>query len=124
MSHTATVKTELRSRQMIQRAAKAMKLECSVGDFTQTFYQGTPQKGDVLVKLPGWSYPVLINTKTAEVHFDNFNGIWGEAARLDDLIQEYSLLTAEDELQQFVLEGWTITRQKQPNGDVQLIIEQ
>ena len=31
------------------------------------------------VKLPDWVYPVVCNTATGQVQYDNFNGRWGDA---------------------------------------------
>ena len=32
----------------------------------------------LLVRLPGWTYPVVIDPQTGEVRYDNFEGRWKE----------------------------------------------
>lgn len=125
MSHTATVKTEFRNRAVVQRAAEALGLECEVGEgLKYEMYDDSIATGDVILKLPGWNYPVVIDTKTGDAKYDNYNGAWGDIARLEEFMQEYTLQVAENEAQEFVLQGWNVSRQKQENGDIQLVIEQ
>lgn len=123
MSHTATVQTQVRRPKMIQKAAKALGFSCSVGQFRQQFFQSKAESGDVAVTLPGWKYPVLFDTKTGEVKYDNYNGMWGDLQPLEKLMQEYALQVAEEEAQEFTLQGWTMQRVVQPNGDVQIVLE-
>jgi hypothetical protein len=47
------------------------------------------------VQLPGWHYPVTINTKTGECTFDNYSGRWGEEKHLDSLKQGYAVEAAK-----------------------------
>ena len=77
--------------------------------------------GDISVKLKDWKFPVLVNTTTGDMHFDNYNGSWGKIEELNKLVQEYSLQTAEEQLEEFRLQGWDIQRQKQENGDIQIV---
>lgn len=127
MSHTAKVVMQFKNPRMLAKAAKALGCPCEVGEFTEGFYEGRAtggkSHGNVKIQLPNWNYPVLIDTKTGDVSYDNYNGQWGDIAELNKLSQEYGLQIAEDEAQEFVLKGWSISRQKQPNGDIQLIIE-
>ena len=62
-----------------------------------------------------------MNTATGDIHFDNYNGSWGKIEELNKLVQEYSLQTAEEQLEEFRLQGWDIQRQKQENGDIQIV---
>ena len=73
------------------------------------------------MKLKDWKFPVLVNTTTGDMHFDNYNGSWGKIEELNKLVQEYSLQTAEEQLEEFRLQGWDIQRQKQENGDIQIV---
>jgi hypothetical protein len=42
------------------------------------------------VKLPGWQYPIVIDTVTGDIRYNNFNGHWGDASQLDKLLQAYA----------------------------------
>lgn len=124
MSHTATVSTQVRRPKLIQKAATALGFECTVGRFSQKFYQAEIHTGDVLVKLPGWQYPVIFDTKKGQAAYDNYDGKWGDIQQLNRLIQEYAIRVTEEEAQEFTLQGWQMQRVTQPNGDVQIILEQ
>ena len=49
----------------------------------------------MLVQLPGWRYLVAIDTLTGAVHYDNFNGHWGERRHLDLFLQAYAVEKAK-----------------------------
>ena len=42
------------------------------------------------VTLPGWTYPVVIDTASGDVRYDNFGGAWGSQHQLDRLMQAYA----------------------------------
>jgi len=128
MSHTAHVATQVKSIPVIQRVCKALGLTCEIGAFTEKFYDaiygtGTPQTGNVRIQLPGWTYPVLIDTTTGAAKYDNYNGQWGDITQFHNLAQEYSLAVARQETNKFALQGWAVKRVTQPNGDIQIIME-
>jgi hypothetical protein len=45
----------------------------------------------LLVQLPGWRYPAVIDTLTGTIKYDNFEGRWGEQTHLDRLLQMYAV---------------------------------
>ena len=45
----------------------------------------------LLVKLPGWHYPVVVDTASGETKFDNYNQAWGKQSELDKLLQAYAV---------------------------------
>ena len=45
-------------------------------------YGGNVYEG-IGLQLPGWNYPVVINTETGLASYDNFNGSWGKEIELD-----------------------------------------
>ena len=55
---------------------------------------------------------------------ENYGGQWGNIEEFHKLSQEYSLQIAENEAAEFTLQGWTVERQKQDNGDILLVIQQ
>ena len=121
MSHVATVKTAIRNLPVLVVACKALGLtEIKAGQQTVQLYSEKVE-GNFSVKLPGWKYPVVVNTTTGQILFDNFEGRWGEIDELNKLTQEYSLTCAEEQLEEFRLQGWDIQLQKQENGDIQIV---
>ena len=51
----------------------------------------------LLVRLPDWLYPVVVDTTTGQVHFDNYNGAWGDQEQLDRFLQAYAVEKARIE---------------------------
>ena len=45
----------------------------------------------LIVQLPGWDYPLAIDTLTGVIHYDNFGGEWGDQAQLDHFLQMYAV---------------------------------
>lgn len=123
MSHRVTIKTQMRDLDALRAACVAKGLTCQVGPQTVTVF-ATKVQCNFSVKLPDWVFPVCVDTKTGEVHYDNYGGSWGDINALHDFTQEYSLMLAEREAQELMLQGWTVERVKQENGDVQLVLQQ
>ena len=40
----------------------------------------------MIVQLPGWQYPAVIDTGTGQIHFDNFEGAGRHRGRLGELL--------------------------------------
>ena len=123
MSHTTTLRVSMTNLEILKAACTALGLSFTLGTQTVELFS-TKVTGDMTIKLPDWVYPVVVNSKTGEVSLDNYNGAWGNMDEFHKLSQEYSLQIAENEAAEFTLQGWTVERQKQANGDVQLVIQQ
>jgi len=52
----------------------------------------------LLLELPGWLYPVIINTDTGKAKFDNYNEQWGKQVELDKFMVAYSISVTELQL--------------------------
>ena len=123
MSHTTTIRTELRNLDILKAACTALGIPFTTGPQKIELFAGYAT-GDLSFKLPGWHYPAVVNSQTGEVKLDNYGGQWGNIEEFHKLSQEYSLQVAENEAAEFTLLGWTVERQKQPNGDILLVIQQ
>jgi len=44
----------------------------------------------LLVKPPGWRYPMVVDTATGQTRFDHFEGIWGDPRLLHAFLQAYA----------------------------------
>lgn len=86
MSHTVEIKAECRSKGTIAAACRALGLE-SPQEGVHQLYGGKFQ--GVAIKLPGWRYPVVFDTKTGTARMDNYNGAWGPAKELDKFLTRY-----------------------------------
>lgn len=85
MSHIVSIQTQLRDPAGISAACQRLGLAAPVHAKAQ-LYAGQTVEG-LLVQLPGWRYPIAIDTQTGDIHHDNYGGAWGSQSDLDALIQ-------------------------------------
>lgn len=117
MSHIVTVKTELRDREAVAAACRRLALpEPVVG--TAELYSG--RASGLLVQLPDWLYPVVIDTDSGTIRYDNYGGCWGEERHLHRLLQAYALERVRAEAR---ARNHTATEQTLPDGSILLEIE-
>jgi hypothetical protein len=72
------------------------------------------------VELPEWRYPVVCDVESGSVHYDNFNGRWGEQSRLDSLLQMYAVEKTRLEARR---RGHTVTEQALADGAIKLTVQ-
>src|SRR5262245_55375701 len=116
MSHVVTVKTKVRDPAAVAAACKRLGLAAPVQG-TARLYSG--EATGLLVQLPGWRYPAVIDTTTGEVRYDNYQGCWGEQAQLDRFLQAYAVEKAKLEARR---QGHAVSEQQLPDGSVRLRI--
>jgi hypothetical protein len=110
MSHTATIDIDVKDPQVVTRTAQRLGYECQDNQEVR-LYDGTVAKGTT-VKLPGWQYPVVIDTdaeweetlsdgttvkRKGRVYSDNYNGRWGDQKFMDEFTQVYGVEKATHE---------------------------
>jgi hypothetical protein len=88
MSHIVSIKTRFRDPLAVAAACRRLGLGQPT-DGTAELFAGTAS--GLIVRLPGWHYPVVIDTTTGGVQFDNYGGAWGSRAELDKLLQAYAV---------------------------------
>jgi len=115
MSHVVQVRNiQCKDEQALIQACSHLGLSCKEGTH-QLF--GSQKATGLAVNLPGWRYPVVIDTKTGEAKYDNYNGSWGKQDELDKLIQRYAIEAAKNE---GALHGFQSVEHELENGDVRL----
>jgi hypothetical protein len=115
MSHIVVIKTEVRDHVAVSAACRRLQLPLPLVGTAQLF---GGQATGLIIKLPDWTYPVVIDT-TGNVHFDNYNGAWGDQAQLDRFIQMYAVEKARLEARR---KGHQITEQMLADGSIKLTI--
>ena len=73
----------------------------------------------LLLHLPGWQYPVVIDVLTGTLRYDNFGGRWGDHAQLDRFLQCYAVERCRIEARK---KGHAVTEQQLADGSVRLTI--
>jgi hypothetical protein len=94
LSHIVTVKTEVRDHAAVAAACRRLALPEPT--------QGTaePYSGHVsglLVHLPDWLYPVVVDTTSGTIRYDNYGGCWGDETHLHRFLQAYTVERARIE---------------------------
>jgi hypothetical protein len=117
VSHIVQIQTEVRDAVAVMAAAKRLGLD-EPFEGTVRLFDG--EVTGLLVKLPGWLYPVVIETGSGKVSFDNFNGSWGEQKHLDAFIQGYAVEKAKIEARKW---GHSVFEQPLADGSIKLVIQ-
>jgi hypothetical protein len=117
VSHIVSIKTEVRDPQAVAAACRRLDLpEPAHG--TAKLFSG--EASGLLVKLPDWLYPVVVDTATGRIHYDNYNQAWGKQEQLDRFLQLYAVEKASIEARK---RGHSVVEQALPDGSVKLTIQ-
>ena len=84
MSHIVSIVAKVRDPAAVAAACRRLGLAAPVPG-TASLFSG--EATGLLVQLPGWQYPVVIDTATGTIQYDNFSGAWGEQVHLDRFLQ-------------------------------------
>ncbi len=116
MSHIVTIKSKLRDPMALTAACARLNLPAPVQG-TARLYSG--EATGLIVTLPGWTYPAVIDTQSGEIRYDNFEGRWGDPRELDRLLQMYAIEVCRLAARQ---KGYAATEQQLPDGAIKLQI--
>ena len=116
MSHIVSIQTEVRDPCAIDAACRRLGLPEPVHG-TAKLFEG--EATGLLVQLPDWLYPVVADTATGQLRYDNYGEVWGDQEHLDRFIQAYAIEKARLEARK---RGHSIVEQALPDGSVKLTI--
>jgi hypothetical protein len=117
MSHVVTIKTEVRDAAAVRAACQRLGLPQPVQGTTKLF---SGQVSGLAVQLPEWEYPVVCDTASGQLKYDNFNGRWGDERQLDKFLQAYTVERARAEARH---RGHAVTEAQLPDGSIKLTIQ-
>ena len=117
MSHIVTIKTEVRDAAAVRAACKRLGLAEPVHGTAKLF---SGQAEGLIVRLPDWQYPVVCDTTSGQVRYDNFGGRWGEQKKLDQFQQAYAVEKAKIESRR---NGHSVTERALADGSIKLTIQ-
>ena len=117
MSHIVTIKTEIRDVAALSAACSRLGLKPPVHGTAQLYSSHATGQ---IVELPGWTYPVVIDTESRQLAYDNYAGAWGDQNELDKLLQSYAVEKAKLEARK---QGHSVTEQALADGSIKLIIQ-
>jgi hypothetical protein len=116
MSHIVQIQTQVRDSAAVQAACRRLDLAGPVQGTFDVF--GTEVTG-LGVRLPDWDYPIVCDTTTGKVQFDNYNGAWGDQKELDRFMQAYAVEKAKIEARK---KGHSVTEQPLADGSIKLTV--
>ena len=117
MSHIVTVKTEVRDAAAIRAACRRLNLDQPEQG---TFKLFSSEATGLAVKLPAWNFPIVCDTATGQLQFDNYEGRWGDPKELDRFMQAYAVERAQQEARR---RGHGTTEQTLSDGSIKLTIQ-
>jgi hypothetical protein len=117
MSHIVTIRTAVRDPVALAAACRRLRLAEPVAGTAQLF---SSQAKGLIINLPNWSYPIVVDPISGEVRYDNFAGSWGDEAQLHRLLQRYAV---EKTLIEARRKGQTVLEQPLADGSVRLTIQ-
>jgi hypothetical protein len=117
LSHIVTIKLDIRDAAAIQAACRRLSLAEPVHGKTSLF------SGEVTgwaVQLLDWQYPLVCDITDGNLHYDNFEGRWGEQKGLDRFLQAYAVEKAKLEARR---KGHVVTECPLSDGSIKLTIQ-
>ena len=118
MSHIVTIQTKLHDRAAINAACRRLSLSEPVEGTTKLFLS---EASGLLLHLPGWTYPAVIEPLSGTVQYDNYGGAWGDQGHLDRFLQSYAVAKATQEARR---KGLLVTEQTLQDGSIKLQIHE
>jgi hypothetical protein len=119
LSHVVTIKTRLTDRTAIAAACQRLNLPQPVHGKAE-LYAGQTAEG-LLVQLPGWKFPIAIDTASGEVKADNFSGYWGNQVEFDRFLQMYAVEATKLQARQ---KGYAVSETQLQDGSIKLQIQE
>lgn len=117
MSHIVTIQTEVRDPAAIRSACDRLQLPLPVYGTARLF---TTEATGLLVQLPRWRYPVVCQTETGTLAYDNYRGAWGEQIHLDRFLQGYAVEKTRLEARKA---GHDVVEQALADGSIKLTLQ-
>lgn len=116
MSHIVQIKTEVRDETAVLAACRRLQLPKPTRGTFELY--GSTESG-LGVELPNWKYPVVADTSTGRLRYDNYEGRWGSQEFLDQFLQGYAVEKAKIEARR---RGHSVAERKLDDGSVKLTV--
>jgi hypothetical protein len=88
MSHIVTVQTKVHDPVAVANACQRLGLAQPIRGTAELF---SGEATGLLLQLPEWQYPAVIDTGSGVIHFDTYEGAWGDRVHLDRFLQRYAV---------------------------------
>lgn len=116
MSHIVTLTTQVKDAAAVSAACRRLGLAEPIHGTAELF---SGKVTGLIVQLPGWQYPAVIDTTSGAIKYDIYGGAWGDSARLDKFLQIYAVEKCRLEAKR---RGHQISEQTLQDGSIKLQI--
>jgi hypothetical protein len=116
VSHIVEIEAEARDPVAVAAACRRLGLPEPV-EGTAKLFEG--EASGLLVRLPGWLYPTVVETVTGRVRYDNYSGAWGDPAQLGRFLQAYVLEKAKSDARK---RGHAVAERALADGSIKLTV--
>ena len=116
MSHVVEIKTQVKDATAVAAACRRLKLNEPRRETVTLF---SAEVTGLAVQLPQWNYPIVCDTSTGEVKYDNYGGRWGQQPHLDQFLQAYTVEKARLEARR---QGHSVSEQQLEDGSIRVRI--
>ena len=117
MSHIVEIKTEVRDEAAVNAACSRLHLPLATRGVFQLY---SSEETGLGIELPKWRYPVVANTETGQLKYDNYEGRWGDQEYLDQFLQMYAVECAKIEARK---RGHSVLERRLDNGSIKLTVD-
>jgi hypothetical protein len=114
MSHIVTLQTRVHDPAAVAAACHRLQLAEPVQGTGQLF---SGEATGLVVKLPGWEFPVVIDTNSGQVQYDNYGGAWGRDEEMHRFLQAYAVEKTRLEARK---KGYAVSEQALQDGSIRL----
>ena len=112
MSHIVTIETKVHDSAALTSACRRLGLTEPIYGNVRLF---SADATGLSVKLPGWQYPIVVDTAEGSIKYDNYEGRWGDPAELGRLLQMYAVEKAKLEARK---KGCCVTERTREDGSI------
>ena len=116
MSHIVQIETQVKDEQAVRAACTRLLLPTPEHKTVRLF---SATATGLCVQLPGWSYPVVCDLQSGALQYDNYNGHWGEQARLNTFLQAYAVEKAKIEARK---KGHSVSETRLQDGSIRVTV--
>lgn len=117
MSHIVSIDTQVRDPLALAAACRRLGVPEPVAG-TARLFEGTAT--GLIVHLPGWRYPAVVDPASGTVRHDTYNGRWGSGRELERLLQAYAVEKAKLEARRA---GHSVSEVPLADGSIKLLIQ-
>ena len=117
MSHIVSIQTQVRDEVAVKLACSRL---CWPSPICGTHQMFSGELRGLAVQVPEWRYPLVCELSAGKLHYDLYEGRWGDEAQLDRFKQSYAVEKAKLEARR---QGRSVTEQSLDNGSIRLLVQ-